>query len=162
MIEGIIKFSGFRVEKISYNFKAMDSEISTEKASISPEFMLRLVHKATESEQDTKKFFNILFGVRVGFNEDENIPFSSEVVLRGFYRFSSEDAEGYEITDMNKFLLTNGCAILFPYLRAALTDVTSKSNHNPIILPTINFHKFIENRDIDELLLDSSRYVEKI
>jgi len=159
MIEGIIKFSGFRAEKISYEYKVMES--GTEKASISPEFMLRLVHKASDCGEGTEHFFNILFGVRVGFEENESIPFTSEVVLRGFYQFSSKDIKENDVADKNRFLLTNGCAILFPYLRAVLTDITSKSNHSPIVLPTINFHNFIEHRDIGELLLGSSQYAEK-
>lgn len=163
MVEGIIKFLGYRTEKISYNLKQIvaTNDDQKEAASISPEFMLHLINKTASTELE-QVFFNVLIGVRIGFGVEEMLPFSTAVVLRGFFRYDKEVAYENTYTDLNRFLLTNGSAILFPYLRSILTDITSKSDHNPIILPTINFHKFIENRDMEKTLLDSSKYVDKI
>lgn len=158
MIDGIITFSGFRAEKISYEYKEIESK--TKEATISPSFMLRMIRKDSQQGNDVEQQFNILLGVRVGYDDDEFTPFMGEVLLRGFFSFKAENISA-SIGDVNKFLLTNSCAVLFPYVRSALTDVTSKGEHNPIILPTINFYAFIEHSDMEEIFLDSSFYVEK-
>ncbi|MFZ2464672.1 MAG: protein-export chaperone SecB, partial [Caldibacillus thermoamylovorans] len=64
------------------------------------------------------------------------------------------------IEDLQKFKLINGSAILFPYLRSVLTDLTSKSKHQPVILPTVNFSKYITSKKLADLLLDSDFYEE--
>ncbi|HDV6065568.1 TPA: protein-export chaperone SecB, partial [Staphylococcus pseudintermedius] len=38
-------------------------------------------------------------------------------------------------------------AILFPYLRSLISDVTSKGSRAPIILPPINVHEFLDNAE---------------
>lgn len=54
----------------------------------------------------------------------------------------------------------NSSAILFPYLIFTLTDITSKSNHGPVVLPTFNFHTIVEDLNFKDLTLDSKEYKE--
>ncbi|WP_339182605.1 protein-export chaperone SecB [Paenibacillus sp. FSL H8-0317] len=164
MIEGIIKFHGFRLEKLNYEHKQIGPDERNLNISISPEFLVQLVEQEPKtSREEDENYFNILIGTRIGFDEEERVPFMTEVVLRGFYSFNSknDNKDNFGFDDRRRFFLTNGCAVLFPYLRSVLTDVTSKSNHNPIILPTINFHQFIESQDINELILNSEQYADK-
>ncbi|HDU1385548.1 TPA: protein-export chaperone SecB, partial [Staphylococcus pseudintermedius] len=44
-------------------------------------------------------------------------------------------------------LTPNAIAILFPYLRSLISDVTSKGSRAPIILPPINVHEFLDNAE---------------
>jgi preprotein translocase subunit SecB len=48
--------------------------------------------------------------------------------------------EGSELNEKEimSFYRTNAVAILFPYLRSLVTDLSSKGSEPPIILPTIN------------------------
>lgn len=66
-------------------------------------------------------------------NEEKSIQF--EIEMRGFFEFSNE------LTEQKKgaFFTGSAPAIMFPYLRAYISTVTSLSGIEPIILPTINF-----------------------
>lgn len=66
-------------------------------------------------------------------NEDKSIEIEFE--MRGFFEFSNE------LTEPEKAMFFTGSApaIMFPYLRAYISTMTSISGIEPIILPTINF-----------------------
>jgi preprotein translocase subunit SecB len=153
MVQGVIAFEGFQVDNIVYN--KLSSDQSENYSQVSPEFFI----VKTENENDDQEF-NIIMGVKIDDSEEEesSLPFTAEVIIRGFYTVNLEDASDNSIEDLHTFKLINGSAILYPYLRSVLTDISSKSSHNPIILPTINFTKFIESRDLDDLLVDSSNF----
>ncbi|MEJ3735431.1 protein-export chaperone SecB [Bacillus sp. XZ-5] len=152
-MKGIITFNGYKVDTLNYE-RTYNFDFSKDSAKLTPEF---LIYK-TESIDDPS-YYNLIFGVRIG-QEEGNLPFKAEVILRGFFCFNSEDfnQEEYEIDDYQIFTIINGSAILYPYLRSVLTDLTSKSNHNPVILPTINFNEFIRDKELNELLIDSEYY----
>lgn len=60
-----------------------------------------------------------------------------KTILKGFFEFDNDLSD--EAKD--NFFNVNGPAILFPYLRAYITALTSLSGIIPIILPTINLAK---------------------
>lgn len=41
----------------------------------------------------------------------------------------------------------NGTAILFPYLRSFITTLTSNAGIPPLVLPTLNIQKIIEEKN---------------
>ncbi|MEJ9331087.1 protein-export chaperone SecB [Bacillus licheniformis] len=148
-MEGIITFNGFKLDKMNYERSQNNGQ---DDMNLSPKFMIYRI----QSEENSSDF-NIVLGIKIG-EEDSELPFEAEVIVRGFFTFTSDEITDYEIEDIQRFTLINGSAILFPYLRSILTDITSKSNHNPVILPTINFTKFIQSKDLDEMLIDSEFY----
>ncbi|MFB5762242.1 hypothetical protein [Paenibacillus medicaginis] len=85
-------------------------------------------------------------------------PDSEDIVtLLGFFEviFNNDDPEkrGYNVKSLCE---RNTLAILFPYLRSTISDISLKANAEPIILPTINIVELIEERekeagDIDKL-----------
>ncbi len=148
MKSAILKFKGYTIEKMEYirnNCKNFDNE----EEIIAPEFLFKLV----TNEEKTKA--NIVIGIKIG-DRNESL-FSVEAIVKGYFEIMDSTLGEDEI---NKYYLKNGTAILFPYVRAIITDLTSKSNHNPIILPTINFHSLIEKQDIQKMLLPISDYEE--
>ncbi|MEY2195332.1 protein-export chaperone SecB [Neobacillus sp. BF23-41] len=155
MVQGVMSFEGYQVDSI--NYEKSNSNQNGNYTKLSPEFFIVKAEKENNDEH-----FNIIMGVKIDDSDKDNIlPFTAEVVVRGFYTFNTEDAVEHNIDDIDDihiFKLVNGSAILYPYLRSVLTDITSKSMHNPIILPTINFNKFITNRNLEDMLLDSSHY----
>lgn len=66
-------------------------------------------------------------------------PFNFKLRLAGF--FEMIDAEGKIDSFKN-----NAIAILYPYVRSLVTSYTANANVVPLILPTININKFIENK----------------
>ncbi|WP_416358930.1 protein-export chaperone SecB [Caldicellulosiruptor danielii] len=78
-----------------------------------------------------------------GNAEENNFPFSLEISLTGYFR-GSENIEREKFIELTKY---NGTAILFPYLRSAVSDITKAANINPLILPVINVINFIKEQE---------------
>lgn len=77
--------------------------------------------------------------------EDEKAPFSFNVNIVGFFEFHSEEADGREFQD---FLTSNAVAILYPYLREIVSNLTAKSNIYPNYkLPITNISKVMKETD---------------
>lgn len=75
-------------------------------------------------------------------NERENVPFSFEASIVGYFEYNKEASDGIEF---EKFLKTNAIAILFPYLRSLVSDITAKSNKFPNYnMPVRNISQEIE------------------
>jgi len=80
---------------------------------------------------DQKSLF-LTVGVKVA--HAENGPYQLEVVFAGEY----QKEEGAEINwDWDKFSRANGAAIIFPYVREMVTNLTARIGA-PLFLPPIN------------------------
>ena len=66
-------------------------------------------------------------------------PFYLELTVSGFFSFS--DMPEVDIRDM---LEVNGTAILFPYIRMIVSNITTNSGVPALILPTLNISKMIK------------------
>lgn len=146
----VMKFNNYSVEKITY----LKSDFyDSDRESIGfPKIAVKLI----KSPDDNNKFNMILGAI---YDQESNFPYLIEVVLRGFFETTNELETEEKKLDC---LLANGSAIMYPYIRAIFTEMTSKSDYNPVILPTVNFYEYIkELRDKSEnLLMDSKFYRE--
>src|SRR6056297_436936 len=106
-----LEFDGYEIEKISLN---KSKELSDNKKGIG--FLFKMV---PDKEKDFEKV-NVIEGVII--EPSEEFGYKLEVVIRGNFRISNcgDDKDKY------KFLLTNASAILFPYLRAVVSMVSSQ------------------------------------
>lgn len=151
MKEGIITFYGYSVEEISY-YKNNDYKNSSDYIDLSPQFLFNLI-----ISKDTPYKYNTIMGVRIGYLNKNESPFTTEVILRGFFEIKGFESDKEHLHDLYSI---NSSAILFPYLRSILTDITSKSDHEPVILPTFNFHTMLDDLNFEDLILDSNEYKE--
>lgn len=79
---------------------------------------------------------------KVGSNKEEEYPFLIEVGINGLFVYNDEEAEGIEFEE---FLKTNAIAMLFPYLRQIVSNLSSQSNEFPtFILPVMNVSRYVE------------------
>ncbi len=69
--------------------------------------------------------------------EQNNKPFDMKVNITGYFM-----AEGCN----PETLKANAIAILYPYARAIVSTYTANANITPLILPTINVNKLIEDQ----------------
>lgn len=75
--------------------------------------------------------FEIELGVLI---EEENKKFKAEIISKGKYIFDNElDADS-----LDKFIYINAPALIFPYIRAFISALTTLSGLKPINLPTLN------------------------
>lgn len=77
---------------------------------------------------------NITYPMNVSI-QDENNVLNIEVNIVGNFEIN-KDTE-----DLQSFIEINAPAILFPYIRAHITTITSLSGIKPVILPTLNMTK---------------------
>jgi preprotein translocase subunit SecB len=67
--------------------------------------------------------------------EDENSVFIAEFTTIGMFSFNSNEIAP---DTLDKMFYLNAPAILFPYVRAYLSTLTTLSGLKPVILPTMN------------------------
>lgn len=74
-----------------------------------------------------------------------NSPFEVVVKIVGNFKYDDEDNNDISF---ETYLSENAIAILFPYLRSIISDMSAKSNEFPtLILPVINVVKLLEDND---------------
>ena len=71
--------------------------------------------------------------------QGESAPLSAEVELGGLFGVSQKPEN---TTDATKLAEINCAAILFPYLRETVADLTRRAGLAPLHLPPINFVEF--------------------
>lgn len=93
---------------------------------------LKLGFSPRGEKDESKKEFRLYLGVNIS-NTEKSFNVSIEAV--GFYKFSTE-IEGPSLSD---YFYVNAPAILFPYIRAYISTLTTLSGFETVTLPTINF-----------------------
>ena len=73
--------------------------------------------------------------------QKEDVPFEAEVIIAGQFQFESWDCKANE-----KIAMNNSTAILFPYLRSLLSNVTTQGNVPPYLIPIINIEKLFPDK----------------
>ena len=72
---------------------------------------------------------------------DEEETAMLEIVVSGIFDFNSELKD-----EQKQIIITkNTMAILFPYLRAQVTLMTSQPDVEPVVLPAININSLLKN-----------------
>ncbi|HWP95995.1 MAG TPA: protein-export chaperone SecB [Syntrophomonadaceae bacterium] len=135
-MQAVLRFGGFVVEKAIYyrNSEFWSQEEIPETADLEPIFRFAIVENPNDYHEA-----NIVLGVQIG-EESSLIPFRVELVIRGYFQLD----ESVDKDLAKKMYAQNAIAILFPYLRSLVTDLTARSNHAPILLPTLNIIKVAE------------------
>lgn len=132
-----LKIDRVRVDKSEFRFNTNFNE--------SPEASLELnVNYDVDFmvSVDDEKSGIVLLECGVNSNEKfQDVPFAIEVSIVGF--FSVEEGKMQEY-------FVNAVSVLFPYLRAHISTLTSISGIPPVTLPSINVIKLLESIHIVE------------
>lgn len=118
-----IKLEATRIHSLNFRIKDKSTEDNV-KVPINIEYNHLYDYK--------KKCINISIRLSIG---DDQLPFLLEIIYEGVFflnkRVPRKDAEQYA--------KINCPAILFPFLRECVADITRRAGFNPLILPSINF-----------------------
>lgn len=131
--KGVIRFNNYKV--INVEFK-----LNTEFSWGEKEVDLDIQADSDICLSENKK--EMLIGLEIlifEHNEDKKYPFTMKVRLEGY--FTMED-EGNDIGEY----YANALAILFPYARAIISNITANANIEPLILPTVNINSLIKHQ----------------
>lgn len=91
---------------------------------------LQIDFKPTGVLNLSEKTFLLELNVKIS---DKESTLKIEVEFSGYFTFKDSLEEHFE-----NYLLANAPAIIFPYVRAYVTTLTSLSGITPVILPTMN------------------------
>lgn len=130
-----LNFKNFGIEKMIYT---NDYKNQIKNNKLKPNLECNVL----QSKEDESRF-NVRLNIEIGDQEFKVYDFFVNVSIIG----------EFETNEVDSNLVPNAIAILFPYLRSLVSDLTSKGNKKPIILPPINVNDLIKNakvQDIDE------------
>ena len=117
----VIYFKGYEIKDFKYSKKDFkhikeNSEDAPFNISVNPGY--------------NSKKERAVIGVHVSFENDE---ISLDIVVNGYFELMDGNTDNFE-----KYLVINGTAMVFPYIRSMVSMLTSLDNENAIVLPTIN------------------------
>lgn len=73
-----------------------------------------------------------------------DFPFKYEVIVQGIFEYNGdEDSANIGLHGFR----ANALAILFPYLRTVVSQMTTLSEYDPVSLPTINMIEYLKAAD---------------
>ena len=133
-----INFRGVGAEELSFRMNRVRPEPNA-RLDIKPQFS-RQVRKV----KDNDKLNFIALSLKVESTEAEPKPFDIHVTLVG--TFEVEDVAAG--SDQEREFVIEGTKLLFPYLRAAVTNLTASAYVAPLNLPVISGPIFPEDRDV--------------
>ena len=128
-----LRFLNYVVNSVDYRINDKQSDQDTWKLVFD-------IHNTTRVS-DEKDKMTIMLGVNV-FKGVENAPFYIDVQMTGSFELEGEgDISLYE---------ANAIAIMYPYLRAIVSNYTASANVYPVILPAINVNALLERQEKTE------------
>jgi preprotein translocase subunit SecB len=124
-------FANFRITEIKFsineNFNSKDSIKINAEIGMEPKY-----------NAQTKMLY-LKMGVR---QNDEAGPFTFEIVGEGAFIFDKKP----DVKSLRKISTINCPAIMFPYLRETVTDITRRSGFAPLYLAPVNFVALAEKK----------------
>lgn len=114
-----LQFKNYLIDQCSFSFKNVSISKEME-FSITPEV----------SFDKDKHSFELLMNVAIN---DKEHYLDINMRIRGFFDYSGEDTNL-----LRNFIGINAPAILFPYIRSYISNITALGGIQPVIMPTLN------------------------
>lgn len=130
-------FKGITTEELSYKLNRIKIE-PNQRLDIKPQFS-RQVRKSNEN---TRICF-IALSVKIESTEAEPKPFDINTSIVGVFELEKDPTA----TEERAFVI-EATQLMYPYLRAAVTNLTAQAYITPLNLPVINGPIFPEDRDV--------------
>lgn len=89
-------------------------------------------------EEKSYSDFGVKLTLRVGPKEDKQAPYQVQVSVRGVVRMHLTQAEG-QAEERRVRALVNGVSLLYGVVREMVSNITSRSAHGQLLLPSLNF-----------------------
>lgn len=134
-VRSVMKFENYIVKKAIFEYNI---EYEENEEGIDINFDIDVDFDIDSEEGELLVFLKTII-----FDEPtkNNYPFRMEIELVGAFTMVS----GLE-KDVN-FFKANAVAILFPYVRALVSSYTANANVEPLILPTINVNRYLQDKN---------------
>jgi len=121
------KFQFKDYKLISVDFKLSGRAGKNEAIEINPNFKIKHEYE----KKDLKIFLEISM-------DNGDLPFTFNIVIGGLFNFNRDIGK---ITNIAEIANINCAAILYPFLRETVADLTRRAGFPPLLLPPVNFCK---------------------
>ncbi len=101
------------------------------------------------SEQTSYSDFGVKLNLRVGPKEEKRAPYQIQVAVRGVVRMHLKQATG-QAEERRVRALVNGVSLLYGVVREMVSNITSRSRHGQLLLPSLSFAD-LANQKPDEI-----------
>lgn len=134
-MQSVMRFESFRILEIEYKFVE-----EMEKDNLTFEV------KTSNIEIDNiNERHDLLIKLEMK-DKNKDKSYNRKIVVAVQGKFSFENNENSDIKEMENLLRINGTAILMPYIRTLLSNLTAFDNSTDhILLPTINVNSLLED-----------------
>lgn len=132
-----LQFRDYHVTNIEYKYSPYFGE---DEDPLNPQFAY-----SVESDPDDLSQASVTLSFSIGDPQLVNNSIYVSVSIMGLFELSNVESEDRDTIML--FYRQNALAILFPYLRGIVSDITSKGSEAPLILPTLNIMALIEELD---------------
>lgn len=126
-MEPTISLEKYEIEEITYSRIVDESDFQSENLQVSVKSGLT----------EDKKFGKVTLEAKF-FDDEKNKKVSARI--SGYYTIIVEE-------DSEKYIAINGTAILFPYLRSAISMISTLDSQDAVLIPTINVLSILENQE---------------
>ena len=126
-MEPTISLEKYEIEEITYSRIVDESDFQSENLQVSVKSGLT----------EDKKFGKVTLEAKF-FDDEKNKKVSARI--SGYYTINVE-------VDSEKYIAINGTAILFPYLRSAISMISTLDSQDAVLIPTINVLSILENQE---------------
>ena len=126
-MEPTISLEKYEIEEITYSRIVDESDFQSENLQVSVKSGLT----------EDKKFGKVTVEAKF-FDDEKNKKVSARI--SGYYTINVEE-------DSEKYIAINGTAILFPYLRSAISMISTLDSQDAVLIPTINVLSILENQE---------------
>lgn len=120
-----MKLLRYTVDKMSFMLNKSFQPEKGQKIQIKPIFN-REITKINEQR------FVVTLSLSLS-NLEQEIPFYLDVQVSGIF-----DADNWQASDSNKFVIKSATDVIYPYLRSIVTTLTAQAHVPPYILPMAN------------------------
>jgi preprotein translocase subunit SecB len=133
MSQAVLQFKDYYVVETQYKTDPFYSRMPDEK--IVPSFSFDI-----SPCQENPNSAYIELGIEIGDSTLMDSAYYVYARILGYFSLLGDISDPKEIAS---YFRINAVAILYPYLRALVSDLTSRGSESPIILPTMNIQKMM-------------------
>lgn len=137
----IIQFNGYIFEELSFLYRGYDED--KEDAPLGAVPTIFQINIGFDKDASSVARGYIRLSCYINKEHSDQFPFSVSSVMRGAFTLAPDIPEG----EIRKLLEVNGVAVMFPFLRAAIANLTVAAGVEAVVMPLVDISKLVKDKD---------------
>lgn len=149
-IASTFQFINYKIDKIDFRLQPMTNNLVAQKAAVSTEFGIAIRNTLKTQDTSGKTVYIAGLAAKVVLKNNDEPLAEGEFSISGVFTTEHAFSEKTEQTLAKQQAPT----ILFPYLRAAITNILASSGFDTVMLPLINVAAVAKDARVELLNLN--------